>query len=121
MSYSIDKNSLLYKTLEFNEKYLLSGGGNNNSKSSNEESGNSGGNEGDNGGGNENENKKSWKDKLPNLEERAEARRQFFAVIMKIFGAVIYILYLPLIPWIKITQSVFKNMGGFFNDTLMPL
>ena len=23
MSYSIDKNSLLYKTLEFNEKYLL--------------------------------------------------------------------------------------------------
>jgi len=114
-SYSIDKNSLLYKTLEFNEKYLLSGG--NNSNSSNEESGNSGGNE----GGNENENKKSWKDKLPNLEERAEARRQFFAVIMKIFGAVIYILYLPLIPWIKITKSVFKNMGGFFNDTLMPL
>src|SRR6056300_1186891 len=105
MSYSIDKNSLLYKTLEFNEKYLLSGG----NESSTEKSGNEGGNE------------NKSKSKLANLEERAEARRQFFAVIMKIFGAVIYILYLPLIPWIKITQSVFKNMGGFFNDTLMPL
>lgn len=120
MSYSIDKNSLLYKTLEFNEKYLLSGG----NESSTEESGNSGGNEPTNtveNAGNEGGNENKSKSKLPNLEERAEARRQFFAVIMKIFGAVIYILYLPLIPWIKITQSVFKNMGGFFNDTLMPL
>ena len=125
-SYSIDKNSLLYKTLEFNEKYLLSGGsGTNNSKASSEETKNSGGNEptnaAGNAAGNDNENKKSWKDKLPNLEERAEARRRFFAVIMKIFGAVLYILYLPLIPWIKITQSVFNNMGDIFSGTLMPL
>lgn len=125
-SYSIDKNSLLYKTLEFNEKYLLSGGsGTNNSKASSEETKNSGGNEPTNAtgnaAGNDNENKKSWKDKLPNLEERAEARRRFFAVIMKIFGAVLYILYLPLIPWIKITQSVFNNMGDIFSGTLMPL
>jgi len=121
-SYSIDKNSLLYKTLEFNEKYLLSGGsGTNNSKASSEETKNSGGNEPTNAAGNDNENEKSWKDKLPNLEERAEARRKFFAVIMKIFGAVLYILYLPLIPWIKITQSVFNNMGDIFSGTLMPL
>ena len=124
MSYSIDKNSLLYKTLEFNEKYLLGGG--NESSSSNKESekseeseGNEPTNASENENNNENENKS--KSKLPNFEERAEARRQFFAVIMKIFGAVIYILYLPLIPWIKITQSVFNNMGGFLSGTLMPL
>ena len=124
MEYSIDKNSLLYKTLEFNEKYLLRGAGN---ESSSETSGNSKANEPTNAAGNENENdnenenKKSWKDKLPNYEERAEARKRFFAIILKIFGAVLYILYLPLIPWIKITQSVFNNMGDIFSGTLMPL
>ena len=123
MSYSIDKNSLLYKTLEFNEKYLLGGGGNEASSSNkeSENSANSEGNEPTNASENEGENENKSKSKLPNFEERAEARRQFFAVIMKIFGAVIYILYLPLIPWIKITQSVFNNMGGFFSRTLMPL
>ena len=124
-SYSIDKNSLLYKTLEFNEKYLLGGGGGNEAPSSSnkksEPPANSGGNEPSNAAGNDNENENKSKSKLPNFEERAEARRKFFAVIMKIFGAVLYILYLPLIPWIKITQSVFNNMGDIFSGTLMPL
>ena len=80
MSYSIDKNSLLYKTLEFNEKYLLGGG--NESSSPNkkpEESGNSEGNQPTNASENENnnENENKSKSKLPNFEERAEARRQF--------------------------------------------
>jgi hypothetical protein len=123
MSYSIDKNSLLYKTLEFNEKYLLGGGidpsaaaGAPGAPPLNNLPGNPTNSEG-NGEGNDNESKSI----LPNAEERAEARRQFFESIVKVFGAIMYLLYLPLIPWIKITKSVLNNMGKIFNGTLMPL
>ena len=100
MAYTIDKNSILYKTLEFNEK--LRGGG----ETENAESNNTKLNESNND---------------EELEKRKEARKEFFRVIMKILGAILYIFYLPLIPWIKITQSSLKNMGGFFSGTLMPL
>lgn len=107
MTYSIDENSLLYKTLEFNQKYILTGGNEENNNNNDDEP--------------ELSNWEKFKSKLPNHEQKAEARRQFFEAIIKVFGAIMYLLYLPLIPWIKITKSVFNNMGKIFNGTLMPL
>ena len=104
MSYTIDKNSILYKALEFNEK--LRGGGESETKTESGNSGNSGSeNTKSNGTSSSNANSNSSNNGNSNndeeLEKRKEARKEFFRVIMKILGAILYIFYLPLIPWIK--------------------
>tara|TARA_B100001093_G_C26469460_1_gene859948 strand:+ start:234 stop:509 length:276 start_codon:yes stop_codon:yes gene_type:complete len=91
MNYTIDKQSLLYKTLELNEGFMSGGGSEENNNN------------------------------ISNLEKRKVDRENFFKGLTMLLGGIIYILYLPLLPWIKLTQAIWSRFSELWNGTLKPL
>ena len=108
MSYKIDKQSLIYKTLELNERFLVGGDNENNSQVV---SGSAAGN-----GTNKIKNNSNI-----NLEIRKGNRENFFKGLTMLLGGIIYVLYLPLLPWIKLTQAIWSRLSELWDALLKPL
>ena len=108
MSYKIDKQSLIYKTLELNERFLVGGDNENNSQVG---SGSAAGN-----GTNKIKNKSNI-----DLEIRKGNRENFFKGLTMLLGGIIYVLYLPLLPWIKLTQAIWSRLLELWDALLKPL
>lgn len=106
MSYKIDKQSLIYKTLELNERFLV-GGDNENNSQVDSDAGN---------GTNKIKNNSNI-----NLEKRKGNRENFFKGLTMLLGGIIYVLYLPLLPWIKLTQAIWSRLLELWDALLKPL
>ena len=125
MSYKIDKQSLIYKTLELNERFLVGGDNAPNSPVPNQkeppnepnqkepeaQKSSAAGN-----GTNENKNNSNI-----NLEKRKGNRENFFKGLTMLLGGIIYVLYLPLLPWIKLTQAIWSRLLELWDGLLKPL
>jgi len=124
MSYKIDKQSLIYKTLELNERFLVGGDNAPNSPVPNQkEHPNEHPNEPEaqkssaaGNGTNENKNNSNI-----NLEKRKGNRENFFKGLTMLLGGIIYVLYLPLLPWIKLTQAIWSRLLELWDGLLKPL
>mgnify|MGYP005669422945 CR=1 FL=1 len=106
MSYKIDKQSLIYKTLELNERFLVGGDNENNSQV-------------DSAAGNGTNKIKN--NSNINLEKRKGNRENFFKGLTMLLGGIIYVLYLPLLPWIKLTQAIWSRLSELWDALLKPL
>ena len=125
MSYKIDKQSLIYKTLELNERFLVGGDNENNSQvdsaagngiNENNSQVDSGSDAGNGNGTNKIKNNSNI-----NLEKRKGNRENFFKGLTMLLGGIIYVLYLPLLPWIKLTQAIWSRLSELWDALLKPL
>ena len=126
MSYKIDKQSLIYKTLELNERFLVGGDNDPNQPVPNAST-----NAHPNAPPNAPEAQKSsaagnGTNKIKNnsninLEKRKGNRENFFKGLTMLLGGIIYVLYLPLLPWIKLTQAIWSRLLELWDGLLKPL
>jgi len=123
MSYKIDKQSLIYKTLELNERFLVGGDNENNSQVDSDSDAGNGTNENnsqvDSDAGNGTNKIKN--NSNINLEKRKGNRENFFKGLTMLLGGIIYVLYLPLLPWIKLTQAIWSRLLELWDGLLKPL
>lgn len=133
MSYKIDKQSLIYKTLELNERFLVGGDNAPNSpvpnqkeppnappnastKEPNQKEPEAQKSSAAGNGTNKIKNKSNI-----NLEKRKGNRENFFKGLTMLLGGIIYVLYLPLLPWIKLTQAIWSRLLELWDGLLKPL
>ena len=125
MSYKIDKQSLIYKTLELNERFLVGGDNENNSQVDSDAGNgiNENNSQVDSGSdaGNGNGTNKIKNNSNINLEKRKGNRENFFKGLTMLLGGIIYVLYLPLLPWIKLTQAIWSRLLELWDGLLKPL
>lgn len=109
MSYKIDKQSLIYKTLELNERFLVGGDNDPNQPVPNAST-------------------NAHPNAPPNAPEAQKSsaagngnRENFFKGLTMLLGGIIYVLYLPLLPWIKLTQAIWSRLSELWDALLKPL
>jgi hypothetical protein len=135
MSYKIDKQSLIYKTLELNERFLVGGDNEPNPPVPNAQP-NAQPNAHPNAHPNAEPTNASEAQKSSaagngtnkiknnsniNLEKRKGNRENFFKGLTMLLGGIIYVLYLPLLPWIKLTQAIWSRLLELWDALLKPL
>ena len=116
MSYKIDKQSLIYKTLELNERFLVGGANDPNQPEPNQNASEAQKSSAAGNGTNKIKNKSNI-----NLEKRKGNRENFFKGLTMLLGGIIYVLYLPLLPWIKLTQAIWSRLLELWDGLLKPL
>lgn len=116
MSYKIDKQSLIYKTLELNERFLVGGDNAPNSPVPNQK---------EPPNAPPNASTKEPNQKEPEAQKSSAAgngnRENFFKGLTMLLGGIIYVLYLPLLPWIKLTQAIWSRLLELWDALLKPL
>ena len=119
----VSTHDYLYPIIK--ETFKMTGGGNNNGNSENGNSEN-----GNSGNGNENENSNNGK--KPNnfynnnvvqarAEARGKSRDKAYDIFVFVLGVILYILYLPIKPWIWISKEAFGSLQRLYSGTIVPL
>lgn len=114
----VSTHDYLYPIIK--DTFKMTGGGNNDSEEGNGNSNN----------GNENENSNNGK-KANNFynnnvvqaraEARGKSRDKAYDIFVFVLGVILYILYLPIKPWLWISKEAFGSLQRLYSGTIVPL